>query len=89
MEYGIDPVIADPEADEGEAKRLYGIEFSDMNEINGMDAVVLAVAHDEFCKLRKSDIDGLYGNGKKLLMDLKGILDRKEFEADGYFYWRL
>ena len=88
-EYGITPVIADPQADADEAKRLYGIEFVDMSTIANMDAVVLAVAHEEFKGLTMEQIDGLYAQGKKVLLDLKGLLDRKAYEDAGYCYWRL
>lgn len=88
-EYGITPVVADPEADAEEAKRLYGIEFVAMSEINNMDAVILAVAHKEFETMNMRDIDALYADGKKVLLDLKGILDRDEYKSSGYDYWRL
>lgn len=88
-EYGIEPVIADPQADAEEAKRLYGVEFVDIEAIKDMDAVVLAVAHTEFSGFAISDIDKLFGKGKKVLLDLKGILNRKEYEGAGYNYWRL
>ena len=88
-EYGITPVIADPAADADEAKWLYGIEFVDMNTIKDMDAVVLAVAHDCFKELSMGDIANLYGEGKKIMIDIKGLLDRKAYEAAGYEYWRL
>ena len=54
-----------------------------------MDAVVLAVAHTEFSTLTMEQMDSLFGEGKKVLLDLKGLLDRKEYEAAGYNYWRL
>ena len=88
-EYGITPVIADPAADADEAKWLYGIDFVDMNTINDMDAVVLAVAHDCFKELSMEDIDNFYGEGKKIMIDIKGLLEKKAFEAAGYTYWRL
>ena len=89
-EYGITPVIADPEADKAEAKHEYGIDFVDMDSINGMDAVVLAVAHEQFKSLSLTEINKLYGeNHPKVLLDLKGLLNRKEFENAGYIYWRL
>lgn len=88
-EYGITPVIADPEADAEEAKRLYGIEFVDMATIRSIDAVVLAVAHEAFKGLQMSDIDSFFEEGKKVLVDIKGLLDRKEYEEAGYSYWRL
>ena len=88
-EYGIDPVIADPEADSDEAKRLYGVEFTDFNDISRMDAVVLAVAHNRFKSLEMKAIDSLYGSGRKVMLDIKGLFDRKRFENEGYIYWRL
>ena len=88
-EYGINPVIADPEADADEAKRLYGVEFVDSNTIADMDAVVLAVAHAQFKELTMDDMDKFYGIGQKVLLDLKGLLDRKEYKSAGYSYWRL
>lgn len=88
-EYGINPVISDPQADADEAKRLYGIEFADLSAIKDMDAVVLAVSHSDFAGFKISDIDKMFGNGKKVLLDIKGVLDRAEYEAAGYSYWRL
>ena len=88
-EYGIEPVITDPTADAAEAKRLYNVEFVDMDTMKNMDAVVLAVAHTQFRDLTMEDIDGLYGEGQKIMVDVKGLLDRKAYEAAGYRYWRL
>ncbi len=88
-EYGINPIIADPEADAEEAKQLYGIEFVDMNTIKGMDAVILSVAHDSFGNLSRNDIDSFCGQGKRVLLDIKGLLNREEYEENGYSYWRL
>lgn len=88
-EYGIEPKIADPTADAAEAKHLYGVSFEDISTISNMDAVVLAVAHDQFSHFAITDMDKLYGEGQKVLLDIKGLLDRKEYENAGYLYWRL
>ncbi len=88
-EYGIEPIVTDSVADKDEAKRLYGIEFVNMNSINNVDVVVLAVAHDEFANFKIVDMDNYYGEGKKILVDVKGVLKREEYEEAGYIYWRL
>lgn len=91
-EYGITPVITDPTADHDEAKRLYGVEFVDMDAIKDCDAVVLAVAHETFKNLTQADFGKMFravDNSKKVLVDIKGLLDRKQYEAAGYQYWRL
>ena len=55
-----------------------------------MDAVVLAVAHEQFRGLTMAEVDGMFRPGApKVLLDLKGLLDRKAYEAAGYYYWRL
>jgi len=89
-EYGITPIVADPAADADEAKRLYGIEFADVSEVKNMDAVVMAVSHEEFSHFTMKDIDAMFtDNQKKVLMDVKGVLNRAEYENAGYLYWRL
>ena len=88
-EYGIEPIVTDPVADVAEAKRLYGLEFADMTQIQNMDAVILAVAHDAFSKLSMEDINKFFGQGQKVLLDIKGLLDRQAYEKAGYNYWRL
>ncbi|MBP3817226.1 MAG: nucleotide sugar dehydrogenase [Butyrivibrio sp.] len=88
-EYGISPIIADPEADAAEAKQLYGVEFTEINKIKKMDAVILAVAHEEFSKFTIEQMNSFYGEGKRVLLDLKGLFDRKQYEMAGYSYWRL
>ena len=88
-EYSIEPVVADPVADSDEAEKLYGIKFTDISEIKDMDGVILAVAHEEFSRFTTKDMDGFCGGEHKVLLDIKGILSRKEYEEAGYCYWRL
>lgn len=88
-EYGIEPLIADPIADAREAHALYDVDFVAVKSLKDMDAVILAVAHDAFAKLQISDLDRFYSPGKKVLLDVKGLMDRKSYENAGYLYWRL
>ena len=90
-EYGIHPLVVDPTADADEAKRLYGISFGKLEDVKDMDAVVIAVAHDEFKKLGKADLNKFYKveNTKKVLVDIKGLLDKEEYMSEDYHYWRL
>lgn len=88
-EYGIEPVIADPVADAAEARTLYGVQFCGLDDIKDMDAVILAVAHKELAAMTMQQIDAMFGDGQKVLLDIKGLLDRKAYEKAGYRYWRL
>ena len=90
-EYGINPMVVDPAADADEAKRLYGITFDTMNRIKDMDAVIIAVSHKEFDSLDKAKINSFFNtkHNCKVLVDIKGVLDRKEYDSEDYLYWRL
>ena len=91
-EYGINPMIADPEADAEETKHEYGIVLDSVEDIKEMDAVVIAVGHDQFLRFTQEDINKMFKQGtnrRKILLDIKGILIRKKYESAGYEYWRL
>ena len=88
-EYGIEPYISDPWADADEARRLYGVEFTGMGSVRNMDAVIFAVAHREFAEMSIKEVGAFFGGGRRVLIDVKGIFSRSEYEAAGYLYWRL
>lgn len=77
-EFGCDIDIYDPWADAKEVKHEYGLELIDNGEfkIDNYDALVLAVAHEEFKKLN-SQLSNI--NSKLVKFDIKSILD----ETDG------
>jgi UDP-N-acetyl-D-glucosamine/UDP-N-acetyl-D-galactosamine dehydrogenase len=91
-EYGLDPIITDPLADKAETKRHYNIELVDRKDINEADCLVFAVAHDEYLKLTENEIEDMYTAGsaeEKVIIDVKGILDKNKWSSEGYQFWRL
>ncbi len=90
-EYGIEPMIVDPEGDAAEAQKLYGVTFHDLSEVKDMDGVIMAVKHKEFESWTPDTIAGFYNpaHKTKVFSDLKGIYDRKDFPAPEWDYWRL
>jgi len=91
-EYGIEPIVVDPEADATEAKHEYGINLVDIKDVRDADCLVLAVAHEDFKKMSLEEMDFLFAkcdNNEKVLIDVKSILDKSEIEKKGYSYWRL
>ena len=91
-EYGILPVIADPVADAQEAYHEYGIKLVDLDTIKNMDAVIIAVSHTEFISFDEEKLNKLFkntNNENKVLVDVKGIFNRKLYEKLGYNYFRL
>ena len=91
QEYGITPVVYDPEADADEAKRLYGITFSEKEALKDLDAVLIAVKHHAFEALTPDDIAAFYAKERetKILVDLKGMFQKEDFGAPAFSYWRL
>lgn len=91
-EYGIITIISDPWADEAEVMDNYGVKLHCIEEISDSDCVVVAVAHDEFRKMTCDDFDKLFSenvSNKKIIIDVKSILNKKEFIQNGYAYWAL
>ncbi len=88
QEYGIMPFVSDPVADPVEVEREYSISLTDIHKITDMDAVILAVAHQSFMSLTEKEIASMFKDGPRVLIDIKGILDRKTYEQAGYLYWR-
>ena len=91
-EYSLVPIIVDPKADVDEAMREYGINFRLWEDLKEMDAIILAVGHQEFQELTLKQYNLMYKNrqnSRKVILDIKGILDREDFVAAGYQYWRL
>nr|WP_213422571.1 nucleotide sugar dehydrogenase [Bhargavaea massiliensis] len=91
-EYGIKPIVVDPQADKTEAKREYNIELTQIEKVNDADCLVFAVAHDEIKNLNWEQIDTMFGDSdksEKVIIDIKSTLDREDTEQRGYIHWRL
>ncbi len=91
-EFGIQPYVSDPHADAAEAMHEYNVRLCDWQTLKDLDCVVFAVAHNEFRKISKAQIDALFRNvpdEQKVIIDIKSILDRNEYPAEAYRFWRL
>lgn len=90
--YGIEPLVVDPWADTNDALKEYGISITPIGQVENMDCIVLAVAHNEFKNMDIQTVDKLFAdvpNDEKVLIDVKSIFDKKQLEKSGYRYWRL
>ena len=91
-EFGVTPVLVDPEADPEGANKECPTALVDLKDIHDADCVILAVAHKKFKALSLADIDAMFvsaPNNEKVLIDVKSVLNKAEIEAAGYRYWRL
>ncbi len=72
--------IHDPWADIAEARGAYGIELVDEPERGTYDAVILAVAHEQFRSLGAHGARA-FGRPNALLYDIKSLYPREEVDA--------
>lgn len=89
LEYGIEPFVFDPVADEEDVKRLYGVTLAKEDELNNLDAIVIATAHQKFKDFSPELLIDKYGESSRILFDVKGALNRDLFVTEGFDYWRL
>jgi UDP-N-acetyl-D-glucosamine/UDP-N-acetyl-D-galactosamine dehydrogenase len=72
--------VCDPWVESSDSMKAYGIQTIEKPTTGMYDAIILAVAHNEFVKLSLSEIKS-YGKEQHILYDIKYIL--KENDVDG------
>ena len=72
--------VYDPWIDKNEAKKEFNINLLDSPEKGRYDAIILAVAHDEFKKLSVEEIKA-FGSSNHVLYDIKYLLDQSEVDG--------
>ena len=91
-EYGIRPEVVDPWADPEVAKKEYGVELLELDNVHDADCVIIAVAHDCFRTLGFEGTKQLFGRKpveESVVIDVKAILKKEELQESGIKWWRL
>ena len=86
--YGIEPLVHDAIADKIEAKHEYGVDLVDLNELNKLDHIVIAVAHKQYKALSPAQLNAMLVPGGRIT-DVKCALDREAMSTVGVAVWRL
>ena len=82
----------DPWASEKDAMKEYGVALTKLEDVHDADCVIVAVAHDEFKRLKLETIKKLFRmspDAFKVLVDVKGLYSIETLEESGMRYWRL
>lgn len=88
-EYGVQVIVHDPIADSGEAVHEYGIKLVDLKQVQGVDGVIVAVAHKSFLEMGLAELlKPLRDHKSGVLVDVKSIFDPAKIPAS-IKYWRL
>jgi UDP-N-acetyl-D-glucosamine/UDP-N-acetyl-D-galactosamine dehydrogenase len=86
QQFGISPLVHDALADAGEAEHEYGIKFTALENIQALDALILAVPHATYLKNQGELQTALVPGG--VLMDLKSAIGAATV-APSLKYWSL
>lgn len=87
--WGIETVVTDPWANAEEVEREYGIRLGQVDCDNQVDALVVAVGHEQFRSLDASVLKGMCRGATPVLADLKSLYDRHALAAVGFTVFRL
>jgi len=89
-DYRVKVLVHDPMASADEARHEYGLELVAEAALRDLDALILAVSHEAFASYSPSALKSWFkAPDKAVILDIKGVLDRKEAEAQGVRLWRL
>lgn len=86
-EYGVDVLVYDPIANKDDVKSEYNIDLVSYENLQKLDAVLIAVEHEEFKKLDIKDIKNMQNKKNPIIIDIKGIFDKNKIT--GCMYYRL
>jgi UDP-N-acetyl-D-galactosamine dehydrogenase len=86
--FGIVAQVHDPLALAAEAEHEYGVRLVEMPSLSRADAVILAVAHDDYVRGGWAMIEKLLKPGGGVVLDVKNMLDRAG-KPPGVELWRL
>lgn len=83
-------LVHDPLVDPGEVEQELGLALTPWEELNDLDALILAVPHDWYRNLTSKQImTCMHSAQKSVIADIKGLLQPAEIRAQGAVYWRL
>ncbi len=88
-EYGVEIEVIDPLADKSEVQRECGIKLSKLEDVTNIDALIFTVKNERFKNRNLKDLKKIYRSDKCVLIDIKGMFNKKEAEDLNYLYWRL
>ena len=87
--WGATVVVADPWANADEVAHEYGIALGLVDVNHPVDALVVAVGHNEFRDATPSDLRTFCRGSKPVLADVKSLFNRHEASAAGFTVFRL
>ena len=87
--WGVEVVVSDAWADPDEVRHEYGIELKSISEAAPVDALVVAVGHNEYRNLDVSSLKQYCRTENPVLADIKALYSKDEAQGVGFKVFRL
>ncbi|MBD9400630.1 nucleotide sugar dehydrogenase [Comamonas sp. CMM02] len=87
--WGAQVVVADAWADAQEVSHEYGITLGQIDEAHPVDALVVAVGHNQYRSLSGAQLKALTRGNQPVLVDVKSLYDRHALADQGFSIFRL
>lgn len=86
--FGIKPLVHDPRADQADLQHFFGVTPCNLEEMQGLAALIFAVPHKEYLAKPVQDFTKRLAEGG-CLIDVKSVLAVDEVRQSGVNFWRL
>ena len=88
-DWRLDVLVTDCYADSDEVKKYYDLEIVSIENLNNLDALVVAVGHNKYRNMKLSELKLMSRQKNPILADLKGLYDKAIAEDIGFSVFRL
>ena len=86
----IEVVVSDPLADTDQVLEHYAVQLTDLGRVGNLDAIIVAVGHNEYRDLSGGQLKSLCKSDEPaLLADLKALYEKTKMEKLGFKVFRL
>ena len=91
LDYGIEAYVYEPNADKEEVTKEYGISLLEsIDDCKPYDAAVAAVKHESFIEsIDLERIKLIQNDACPVLIDVRGLYNKKDAISQGFIYWQL
>ena len=87
-QYNCEITVSDPKVVNEDAKNQFNIDLKEINTINHQDAVIIAVAHDEYYHIKPNEWKRMLKNNG-IVIDVKSIFKKEFFSQIDLTHWSL
>lgn len=87
--WGAQVVVADAWADAAEVQHEYGLKLGVIDAAHPVDALIVAVGHNEYRTLSGAQLKALTRGNQPVLVDVKSLFDRHALADQGFSIFRL